>query len=216
MLPQNLLQVSKQFFECIFSQKACLDMPYLGQRKLKLVFEWCYHAYTFDVPTMRTTTVVNDINYMANFSFCVVPSAKHNLTMDNFMVWFFCYSLLLHPKMCFFSSHSMYITHIIDLPFSSFVFQLFLLITQGFNSCDSTMIAFFWLYRSFCPHFPYQLNSLQGSSLHCSLFVTCVISWVLLQEKHSSHLTFQWLIDYWGTHLNANFFYGMPAVIIFF
>ena len=34
--------------------------------------------------------------------------------------------------------------------------------------------------------------------------------------KHYGHLTFQCVIDYWDTHLDAKIFYGMPSAIISF
>ena len=37
-----------------------------------------------------------------------------------------------------------------------------------------------------------------------------------LHKKHNGHLTFQCVIDYWGTHSDVKLFYGMPGTILSF
>ena len=34
--------------------------------------------------------------------------------------------------------------------------------------------------------------------------------------KRNGHLTFQYVIDYWGEHSDAKLFYGMPGTILSF
>ena len=50
----------------------------------------------------------------------------------------------------------------------------------------------------------------------CTVLVCKHEQSIAIQMKHSSNLTFQCVIDYWGTHLDAKLLLGIPGAILSF
>jgi len=75
-------------------------------------------------------------------------------------IFFFDCSTSLHPRVCLFNSCSMFITYIVDLALSSFIF---LLTTYGVNSDDSMMQLSIGFIMQFLPAFSVFLTQVEQS-----------------------------------------------------
>jgi len=135
--------------------------------------------------------LTNSLTHLLTHShWCLQPSVTQQWMW--LRAWFLHCLTSLCPEMYLFANHRTYNACIMDLPLSSFVFQLLSLTTLDVDSA----IARLWLQavHAFCLYFLYQVKS---SFLYCSLFVTMCNGQSIAKNKvlwTTSLLACNWLL----------------------